>query len=715
MYIGGAVICLSTGVVLLLALTLKIPDLQSLENRVVEQSTDIYDRTGEILLYDLNTNTRRTVIPLSSVSPHIKNAIISVEDRSFYTNYGVRPTSILRAILINLTEGSKAQGGSTITQQVVKQTILTSDKSYVRKIKEWILALKLTRTLSKDQILEIYMNQTPFGGRVYGVEQASMTFFGKHASEINLTEAAYLAAVLPAPSYYSPYGNHRNELETRKTLVLKKMNREGYITKSEYLAADSEIVAFLPPHSSSVVAAHFVFYVEKYLEDKYGEESIEQAGWKIITSIDTDLQLKAEETVKKWALTNTTNFNASNAALVATDPDNGQILAMVGSRDYFDTEIEGAFNVALAGRQPGSTFKPFAYAEALSKGYTTETVLFDVPTQFSTACDPQNFTSEGECYSPVNYDGEFRGPMTMRNALAQSINVPAVKALYLAGIPDTIRLAKAMGISSLTNANRYGLTLVLGGGEVPLLEMTNAYGTFANDGVFYKTVSVLKILDKDGTVIEDNTKNEGSLALAPNIAQDINSMLSDDTARGPLGENNLLSFSGYDVAVKTGTTNNYRDAWTIGYTPNISVGVWAGNNNNTPMVKKVSGFIVGPMWREFMEYAISKRPKENFTASSGVDPSVKPVLRGVWQTPGSDGNIHDILYWVDKDDPQGPAPSNPNRDGQFRYWDPPAVNWAHSHNITGGVIESSRLSPTLVETNPNPTSTVPEPHPTPLR
>ncbi len=705
LYIGGALGLTLAGVLLLFAVTLKIPDLQSLENRVVEQSTDIYDRTGETLLYDLNTNTRRTVVPLSAISPHIQHAIIAVEDRSFYTNYGIRPTSIVRAILINLAQGSKSQGGSTITQQVVKQTILTADKSYTRKIKEWILALKLTRELSKDQILEIYLNQTPFGGRVYGAEQASQAFFGKHASEIDLAEAAYLAGVLPAPSYYSPYGNHRDELEGRKTLVLKKMLSEGYITEEEYTNANAELVAFLPPHSSSIVAAHFVFYVEKYLEEKYGEESIEQAGWKVITSIDTDLQLQAEATVNKWALTNSKNFNASNAALVATDPNNGQILAMVGSRDYFDTEIDGAFNVALAGRQPGSTFKPFAYAEALTKGYTPDTVVFDVPTQFSTACDPLNFTSEGDCYSPGNYDDQFRGPMTLRNALAQSINIPAVKTLYLAGIPDTIRLAKSMGVTSLTNANRYGLTLVLGGGEVSPLEMTNAYGTFANNGTFHKPIAVLKIIDKDGKTIEDNTENEGTTVLSASVAQDINSMLSDNAARGPLGESGTLSFSGHDVAAKTGTTNNYRDAWTIGYTPNIAVGVWAGNNDNTPMVKRVSGLIVGPMWHEFMEYAISKRPNETFSRSDSVDPTLKPILRGQWQTAGTDGNIHEILYWVNKDDPRGPVPQNPSSDGQFRFWDPPVIAWAQKNAVVGAPINNSAnssTSTTLPPQNTNP-------------
>src|SRR6185503_16420306 len=421
-------------------------------------------------------------------------------------------------------------------------------------------------------------------------------FFNEHASEVDLAQAAYLEAVLAAPTYYSPYGNHTSDLDAQKNIVLQKMQEHGYITEAQMTAAENETVVFQPQHQSGITAPHFVFYVEQYLENKYGAAALQQGGWKVITTLDANLQTQAEASVKKWALSNAVQYNASNAGLIAIDPNNGQILSMVGSRNYFDTTVDGNYNVTLAQRQPGSTFKPFVYSEAFIKGYTPDTVLFDVPTQFSTNCAADNFTNSNGCYSPGNYDGLFRGPMTLRDALAQSINVPAVKLLYLAGVSDSLELAKSMGISTLGDPGQYGLTLVLGGGEVTLLDMTSAYGAFATNGTHYPPVAVLKVEDQSGAVIEDNTQSVGTKVLPSNIAEEINSILSDYNARAPLGENGFLSFAGHDVAVKTGTTNNYRDAWTIGYTPNIVIGVWAGNNDNSPMSKKVSGFIVGPMW-----------------------------------------------------------------------------------------------------------------------
>jgi membrane peptidoglycan carboxypeptidase len=310
------------------------------------------------------------------------------------------------------------------------------------------------------------------------------------------------------------------------------------------------------------------------------------------------------------------------------------------------------------------------------EGYTPDTVVFDVKTQFSTACSPSDVMNDTPpCYSPDNYDGKFRGPMTLRDALAQSINVPAIKVLYLAGINDSLALAKSMGVSTLGSAGQYGLTLVLGGGEVTLLDMTGAYGVFAQDGMKYPQTSILKITDANGNIIEDNTQTAGTQVLPTQVAQEINDVLSDPVAKAPLGENDLLTFPGRDVAAKTGTTNDYKDAWTIGYTPNLVVGIWAGNNDNSPMVKKVSGFIVGPMWHEFMAYALQKIPAQSFTRSEVDESGLKPVLRGSWQVPGNDGLYHEILYWVDKNNPLGAAPANPANDPQFSYWDIPVRNW----------------------------------------
>ncbi|OGC82970.1 hypothetical protein A3D68_00810 [Candidatus Adlerbacteria bacterium RIFCSPHIGHO2_02_FULL_52_17] len=684
------------GLLFVWAATLRIPDLSSIENRKVEQSAKIYDRTGTVVLYDLNQDVSRTLVPLASIAADIQYAIIAIEDPGFYLHGGIDPRAILRAILADITPGGVTQGGSTITQQVVKSTILTGDKTITRKLKEWILAVKLERVLSKDQILELYLNQVPMGGSMYGVEEASGTFFNKHAQDVSIAEAAYLAAILPAPTYYSPYGNRKAALDSRKNLVLDKMYEHGYVTQEERDLAKAALVTFEPRRASSLQAPHFVFFVRQYLEDKYGQSALQENGWKITTTLDSDMQARAEEIVRRNALENTDKFNASNAGLVAINPQTGEILSMVGSRYYFDTEIDGAFNVTASapGRQPGSAFKPFAYAEAFIKGYTPDTVLFDLRTQFQTTCPPDNMTSVGDCYSPTNYDDKFRGPMTMREALAQSINVPSVKVLYLAGISDTLRLAKSMGITTLGNSNQYGLTLVLGGGEVTPLDITSAYGVFANNGVRLDPIAVIKVENPDGSVVEDNSRRQGTQVLPKEIAEKINDILSDPVARAPLGENHYLSFPGRDVAVKTGTTNDYRDAWTIGYTPNMVMGIWVGNNDNSSMVKKVSGFIVGPMWHEFMQYALSRVPVQSFTRSEYDNSWLKPVLRGVWQGENSyiqediefvTRSVHSILHWVDKSNPNGLVPQDPTQDSQYERWEYPVRLWAQKNNYQDGL------------------------------
>ncbi len=688
---GTSAFFVLSGLIVLWAATLQIPDLASLSDRRVEQSVKIYDRTGSVLLSDLNQNTARTIVPLDQISPIAQQAVIAIEDPEFYTHGGIRPKSILRAIFTNLTQGDllSGQGGSTITQQVVKGSLLVNDKTIARKLKEWILAVKMEQVFTKNQILELYLNQVPMGGNMYGLETASETFFGKKISDVSLPEAAYLAAVLPAPSRFSPYrlddnSTRNSKLDARKNLVLDKMFEAGYITAGQRDEAKAAHIEFQPERESSILAPHFVFYVQQYLEDKYGLDAVESNGWKITTTLDSDLQLKAEEVVKAGALLNTTKFNATNAALIGLDPRNGQILAMVGSRNYFDTEIPGAYNVATMhpGRQPGSTFKPFAYAEAFLKGYTPDTVLFDVPTQFSTNCAWNDLTNGGACFSPGNYDNQFRGPMTLRNALAQSINVPSVKVLYLAGLDDTLRLAKSMGITTLAKSGQYGLTLVLGGGEVTLLDMTSAYGAFATNGVRYEPTAILKIEDAQGNIIEDNSSPAGSQVLPQTVAQEINDVLSDNAAREPLGVNSALVFGDREVAVKTGTTNNYKDAWTIGYTPSFVLGMWAGNNDGKEMQHKVSGLIVGPMWHDVMTYELPRLPVESFSRGESVAVS-KPALAGLWTIPGSDGRPHELLYWVNTDDPAGPPPANPAEDPQYTRWELPVQDWLNAHGIQG--------------------------------
>ncbi|KKT20931.1 MAG: hypothetical protein UW04_C0016G0001, partial [Parcubacteria group bacterium GW2011_GWB1_43_8] len=667
----------------------------------------------------IHSDIQRTVVPLADISRHIKNATIAIEDSSFYQHKGIDVSGIFRATLVNLKSGKLSQGGSTISQQLVKNTLLTTDKTFARKIKEIILTLKIEKKLSKDKILELYLNAVPYGGSNYGIESASRNFFGKNASDISLAEAAYLASLTKAPTYYSPYGNHQEELAQRKDLVLSKMAGLGFIAPKEAESAQKEKVIFLNKGQNSVKAPHFSVYIRSYLEEKYGKDVVEQGGLKVTTTINYPLQEKAEQIAAKYAKENKEKFNASNNSIVAIDPKTGQILVMVGSKDYFNQEDQGNFNVALAHRQPGSAIKPFVYATAFKKGFSPDTTVFDIQTEFNPSCldkyaatttssssssSSSSSAEEDECYMPENYDHNYRGPVTLRDALAQSLNVPSVKTLYLAGIRDSLSLMKDMGIDSLTDPDRYGLTLVLGGGEVSLLEMTGAYAVFANKGIRNPPVGILKVEDKSGNILEEY-RDESKQVLDKNIALTISDVLSDNKARTPaFGANSPLYFPDRPVAAKTGTTNDYKDAWVLGYTPSLAVGAWFGNNDNTPMEKMVAGFIVAPMWNEFLNEAFKDLPREEFEKPKKIKGN-KPFLNGQWlggQTYLVDKisgklateftppelveekvltEIHSILYWLDKNNPSGGKPVNPENDSQFRMWEIPVRRWAESANI----------------------------------
>jgi 1A family penicillin-binding protein len=719
----AAGILLVAGILVWLS-TLQIPDLSSFQDRQVLQSTKIYDRTGQVMLYDLHQDVRRTIVPFDKISPQLKHATVAIEDDQFYTHHGIDFKAIIRAFVSNIRSKGLAQGGSTITQQVIKNSLLDRDKTFTRKAKEAILALKLEQLKSKDEILDIYLNESPYGGTIYGAEEASRAFFNKPANEITLAQAAYLASIPQAPTYLSPYGNHKDLLDQRQQLVLQKMREQGYITADEYEAAKKEKVEFAPQIVGGIKAPHFVMYIRELLAEKYGEEALAERGLKVITTLDYDLQQKAEEIVKEKATLNTKKFNASNAGLVATDPKTGELLVMVGSRDYFSTEVEGNYNIALADRQPGSSIKPFIYATAFKKGYLPTTILFDVKTQFSTNCEPTDLSGDSPCYAPNNHDNKFAGPISMRNALAQSLNIPAVKTLYLAGIHDSLKTAADMGITTLNDPDRYGLTLVLGGGEVKLLDMTNAYGVFANKGIKAEPHSILKIEDAQGNTVEDNTKVKETRVLDENVTNMISDILSDDAARAPLwGRGSVVYFKDRDVAVKSGSTNDFRDAWIMGYAPNIAVGAWCGNNDNGPM-KGLSGLITTPMWRAFMDYALARLPKESFTQPY-IPTNVKPILAGnyvsaesfitsssssttVSQIQLSDlyNSIHSELYYINRLDPTGPPPNNPNSDGQFKYWEYGVQRWKQS--VYGGLVSPATSTSTVSSSTPPNTTITPE-------
>lgn len=690
-------------VVFLFFIIKDLPSTEILDSRQIFESTKIYDRTGEVLLYEIHGEEKRTVIPFEEIPDFVKKATIAIEDESFYEHSAFDIKSIIRAFLVNLSQGRVAQGGSTITQQLAKKAFLTDARVWTRKIKELVLAVKLEKRYTKDEILSLYLNQIPYGSNAYGIEAASRTFFDKSAKDLTLAEAALLTSLPKAPSYYSPWGNHVGELMKRKGLALEKMFQLGFITEKEKVVAQKQKLEFAP-HYTTIKAPHFVLMVQDYLNSKYGEDFVRTAGLKVITSLDWNLQQLAEKSVEEGARRNSELYDGRNAALVAEDANTGQILALVGSKDYFgasepencqvgvNCKFEGNFNVAVQGlRQPGSAIKPFAYVAAFKKGLTPNTVVFDVPTEFASdnpdcplIIDQAKTTEEEkikECFHPRNFDEKFRGPVTLRNALAQSINVPSVKTLYLAGIDNVLKLVQDFGITTLTERSRYGLSLVLGGGEVRLIDLVNAYSVFAQEGVKHPQSLILKISSKART-LEEYTDDPVTVIEAQ-YSRLINDILSDADSRASLFQNslNLTVFPNQEVALKTGTTNDYRDAWAMGYTRSLVVGVWAGNNDNSAMQKRGSSILAAiPIWNAFMSEALKNRPTEAFTRPDDIFVD-KSMLRGeyvvnFWSNGQQYPQVHDLLFYLDKNDPLGPAPINPQGDSQFSNWEEPTLAWA---------------------------------------
>ena len=637
--------------ILFIYIELTLPDPGSIAVRKITESTKIYDKTGEVLLYDIHGEERRTVIPWDQMSESIKKATLASEDKDFYNHKGLDLKGIARALLKDLRDLELSQGGSTITQQLVKKALLGDEKTITRKIREALLSIEVEKRLTKDEILWMYLNQIPYGSNAYGIEAAAKIFFGKNASELTNNEAVILASLVKAPTYYSPYGNHVDDLLIRKDALLKTMEVSGIITTEEYEEAVNEEVEF-KPNITKIQAPHFVIMVNEYLENTYGKYAVESGGLRVITTLDTDLQIAAEEAVSKYAKINKKRYKASNASLVAIDPKSGGILSLVGSVDYFDVENEGNFNVATAKRQPGSSFKPFAYATVFQKGYPDFTVLFDVKTEFNPDCSSDGLQKKDrygfDCYNPRNYDGRFRGPVTIRQSLAQSLNVPSVKTLYLAGISDTIDLAEKMGITTLKDRSRFGLSLVLGGAEVRPVDIVSAYGVFANDGIGNPWYFIKKIETSDGTVLEENTPDP-KRALDSQIARLVSDVLSDNNARAPVfGYSSSLYFPGKSVAAKTGTTQENRDAWVIGYSPSIAVGVWVGNNKNESMTQEGAGInAAGPMWHAFMAKALQNLPDEEFVKPDPIFSS-QTMLNGSYDS----SDPHSIIYYVGKNNDQ---------------------------------------------------------------
>lgn len=654
----------------------QIPDPQSIITRRVSEATKIFDRKGETVLFSVHGEEKRTIIPFEEMPDHLIKALIAAEDANFYGHHGLDLKGIARAAFANVRERGLNQGGSTITQQLVKNTLVGREKTVSRKFKEVILALQIERRFEKNQILWMYLNQVPFGSNIYGAEEASQGYFGKPARRLTLNEAAVLVSILKAPSYYSPYGSHKDEMLERKNLILDKMLDLGFITQEEFDQAESEELELASIDSGGILAPHFVMMVKEYLAEKYGDDLVENGGLKVYTTLDFEMQKKAEEVIEKYAERNEKLFRAGNEALVALDPGNGEILALVGSRNYFDVEREGNFNVITAFRQPGSAFKPIVYSAALDKGLTDKTVLFDLKTEFNPFCSPDGLQEKDqyglECYHPQNSDERLRGPVTLRQALGSSLNIPSVQVLYLAGIEDSIKKAEDMGLKFLGEKKDFGLSLVLGGADVRPLDLVSAYGIFANDGLYSEPNFIIRVENPEGKILEEY-ESEPERKVSEETSRMINDILSDNSARALLfGLNSVLYIPNQEVAVKTGTTQKFRDAWTIGYTPNLAVGVWVGNNDNTVMTREGGGVSAGgPIWREFMLEVLKDRPVEEFPNPSPVFVD-KIMLNGNYTA--ENGEVHSILYYVNKDNPRGGIPLNPERDPQYKNWEWAAIN-----------------------------------------
>ncbi len=582
-------------------------------------STRIFDRNG-LLLYDLFESERHIPLSINDVPDTLKKATVAIEDKDFYKHGGFDIMTLVR-IPYNLVFRQRVVGGSTLTQQLVKNVLLTNERSLPRKFKELVLSLQIERTFTKDQILEMYLNEAPYGGASRGAGTAAEMYFNKPLSQLTLTESAILAGLPQRPSAYSPYSGKTDETgqplwKMRALGVLRRMKEDGYITQLAYEQSISELdTVTFQRAATEIKAPHFVFYVKDKLIEMFGEEMTEQGGLKVTTTLDLNLQTEAQKVVVE-EIDKLKDLNITNGAAMVMNPKTGEILGMVGSKDYFSQEIDGQFNVAVDGlRQPGSSIKPVTYLAMFQRGYTPASVLMDVETVFTP-------NEQADKYEPKNYDGKFRGPVNLRTSLGSSLNIPAVKSVGIVGVEPFLQLAYSMGFATLEptpdNMKKFGLAVTLGGGEVHLIDTTTAYSAFANGGTKVEPVSILKVEDQNGRKLYEYRPVTGQQVIKPEEAFLINSVLSDNGARTPaFGPSSLLN-TGKPIAVKTGTTNDQRDNWTIGWSQEIMVGTWVGNNDNSAMKRVASGVTgASPIWRKIIDYAL----KNGYSAPEWVIPS----------------------------------------------------------------------------------------------
>ncbi|MDP4010014.1 MAG: transglycosylase domain-containing protein [Candidatus Shapirobacteria bacterium] len=586
-----------------------IPNPTKLVTDEYPESSQIFDRNDK-LLYEFYSDKRRVTVNLSQIPDSMKKATLAIEDANFYKHGGFDWKGILRGLYRTLIK-KRLQGGSTLTQQLVKNALLTPERTVTRKVKEAILTIATEVLYSKDQILEMYFNQTPYGGTMWGVQAAAQGIFNKNISDLDLAETALLAGLPGSPTQYSPFA-HPDLAKKRQALVLNRMYELGYITKEEKQKADEEPLKYYL-NRSNIQAPHFVFYVKEQLIDKYGLKAVNEGGLKIQTTLDLDLQDFAQTAVAS-EVAKLKKSNVTNGAVLITKPKTGEILAMVGSKDYFADDIDGKYNVTTAFRQPGSSIKPLNYATALELGKITLASVFDD--------DPTCFNQENQKpYCPSNYGNHYHGLQTTRNSLANSLNIPAVKVLKINGLETFVASASAMGISTFKDPSNYGLSLTLGGGEVIMTDMAKAYGVLANMGVKQDLVSILKVTDRHGAILDEYKYIPDSRVLSAETSYLIQQTLSDDGARSMVfGAGSLLNIKGHpEVAVKTGTTNDLRDNWTMGYTSDFVAAVWVGNNDNSKMGGVVSGVTgAAPIWNKIMTQILKNQTIRKPSKPDGV-------------------------------------------------------------------------------------------------
>ena len=572
-------------------------------------ATKIYDRNGE-LLYDLYNDQKREPVASSDIPDVLKRATVAVEDKTFYSHAGFDPLTPFR-IIKNIFYFHKLTGGSTLTQQLVKNVLLTSDVTVTRKIKEFILAVQIEAKYSKDEILTMYLNEAPYGGISWGVGSAAELYFNKAVKDLDLAEAAILAGLPQRPNYYSPFSSTATAYIDRTDHVLTRMVEDGYIDQTTKDKTMEEVKNYkFNENTSTLQAPHFIFWIKDLLAQKYGESVAEGGGLKVTTTLDITLQNQVQQIVSDQ-IDKSEKLLITNGAAVVLDPRDGEVLAMVGSRAYNSTKTDGQFNVVTqALRQPGSAIKPITYLMALRKGYTAATMVLDAPVSFPIAGQAD--------YSPKNYTGKFLGPMSLRDALGNSINTIAVKMLAEVGVKNMLQQAYDMGLSTLEptteNLSKYGFAVTLGGAGVKMIDLASAYSAFANGGTKVEAVGILKVEDNSGRVLEEFSPTTGEKVMSSQESFLISNILSDNSARTlTFGAVNSLIISNYQVAVKTGTTNDKKDNWTIGWTPNLLAAVWVGNNDNSPMGAVASGVSgAAPIWRQIMLYTLPKRDKQDF-------------------------------------------------------------------------------------------------------